>query len=64
MHSAEDFVKNNDAKKWDEVVVAVNAFVQRGAEIMSQSFSIIYEQIVQQMENNASTKSNIPRSEL
>merc|ERR1711997_1173357 len=62
MHSAEDFVKNNDGKKWDEVVVAMNAFIQRTSDIAKQSFSIIYEQIKQQMEEGKA--SNIPRNEL
>merc|ERR1712154_170313 len=53
MHSAEQFIQNEDAQKWDSVLLNAQFFIQRGTNILTESFTFIYGQINQQIERNS-----------
>ena len=52
MQNAQEFIKNDDNQKWDDIVINTQYFLQRGYEILKQSFSFISNQINEQMKKN------------
>eukprot|EP01083_Nonionella_stella_P003669 10570_1 len=62
VYSVEEFMQNDDAKKWDNVMVSAEYVYQRATEITSQSFEFIYNQISKQIKLH--NTANVPRNEL
>eukprot|EP00484_Ammonia_sp_Unknown_P025418 CAMPEP_0197024278 /NCGR_PEP_ID=MMETSP1384-20130603/4860_1 /TAXON_ID=29189 /ORGANISM="Ammonia sp." /LENGTH=242 /DNA_ID=CAMNT_0042452635 /DNA_START=52 /DNA_END=780 /DNA_ORIENTATION=- len=52
VQSAGEFVHEKDTKKWDDVFASTQYFVQRGSDILQQSFTFVYNQIQEQMKKH------------
>ena len=57
--NAQEFIKDDNDKKWDEIVINTQYFITRTKDILKQSFDIIYNQINQQIEKNNNIRNEL-----